>query len=362
MPISTEASPPPEEASIEPLTPELAEKLLEANKGNRPINMTQVENLARLMKEGLWRFNGDAIRIAVDGTLLDGQHRCMACVISEVTQPMQLFVRGLQNETQATMDQGRKRTAADVLSMAGIPGGNQIASVARMVDSWKNGKRNISELSKQAKNALTNDEVRMWAERDPNLAIAAKLSLATPMKAICNQKASGALWFLLNEADPERCARFFELVQSGAGLQKGNPILTLRNFWMNLRVQKGATPVARYFDAGVRAWNRWVLDEQLTLITQRLEREVPDIVIPDLGDGLDTVNRWPGSKAELHLVQTIPPVVDKKPQPEPEAPQEGLEAPAAPVSEDKPKPKPVRRRKPPVEAVPEVTGSLFAER
>ncbi|RYZ13059.1 MAG: hypothetical protein EOO70_08830, partial [Myxococcaceae bacterium] len=199
-----------EQATIEVFTPDLALTLLQENKGNRPVNMPAVDNLARLMTENLWRFNGDAIRIAKDGTLLDGQHRCMAVVRSQVTLPMQLIVRGLENEVQATMDQGRKRSASDVLNMAGINNGNQIASVARMVHEWKSGKRSIGELTKSTRNQLTNDEIRMWAQRDANLAKAAAISVKSSIRALANPKASGTLWFLCNEAEPTKCAEFFE--------------------------------------------------------------------------------------------------------------------------------------------------------
>ena len=56
-PEDTDAS-----VTIELITPEVAARYLERNVGNRPISMNQVYNFARLMEEGKWHFNGDAIR------------------------------------------------------------------------------------------------------------------------------------------------------------------------------------------------------------------------------------------------------------------------------------------------------------
>lgn len=284
-----------EDLSMEPMTPELAEKLLSNNQGNRPVSMANVENFARLMSEGLWRYNGDTFRIAKDGTLLDGQHRLMAVVRSGVTMPRAIIVRNLENETQATMDQGKKRSASDVLGMAGFGNGNQIQSVARMVHDWKLGKRGIAELSKGSRMQMTPDEIRLWAIRDDNLRKAAVFSVRSGMRALCLQKASGTLWFLTNEADPDKCAEFFELLESGAGLEKGNPVLTVRNYWQNLRMQKNQ-PVARYLAAGVRAWNRWMTGETMSMVTQRLEQDIPDLYVPPGRE--DIANRYPHLDAD----------------------------------------------------------------
>lgn len=330
-----------EKVTIEALTPDLAQDFLANNSGNRPVNMVQVENLARLMEEGLWRFNGDAIRQAKDGTLLDGQHRCMAVVRSKVTLDQQVIVRGLENEAQATMDQGRKRTAADVLGMAGYSNGNQIQSVAKMVHDWKRGKRSISELSKGGRLQLTPDEIRLWVMKDDNLRLAAQVSVRTGLRALCTQKATGTLWFLCNESDPEKTREFFELLESGAGLEKGNPILTVRNYWQNLRVT-GHVPVGKYLAAGVRAWNRWMVGEQLSMISQRTDLDIPDIYVAP--GKADVANRYleDGINPSTTPLTLVP----------------GTAEVLAPAEVEKPKPTRPKRKLLP----PGGDGSLFAER
>ena len=57
------------------------------------------------MEAGNWQWNGESIKFAEDGTLLDGQHRLAAIAESGVTLPV-LVVRGLPNETQETAVDG----------------------------------------------------------------------------------------------------------------------------------------------------------------------------------------------------------------------------------------------------------------
>ena len=82
----------------------------------------------------MFQVNGDTIRIATDGSLLDGQHRLLACV--ETDMPFtSIVVRGLPSEVRATIDSGSKRTYGDRLSMRGVPSANQTAATLSMLAS-----------------------------------------------------------------------------------------------------------------------------------------------------------------------------------------------------------------------------------
>lgn len=120
---------------IEEITPREAGKLLEANINNRHLRREYVAVIARDMKEGRWQFNGDAIRIAQDGTLLDGQHRLHGCALSGVTLKT-LVVRGLPNETMRTVDTGTKRTAGDSMHLTGVADATFMAAVIRAMATY----------------------------------------------------------------------------------------------------------------------------------------------------------------------------------------------------------------------------------
>ena len=60
------------------ITPELAHEWLGFNTHNRNIRQRIVTAYAADMTGGDWQWNGESIKFAEDGTLLDGQHRLAA--------------------------------------------------------------------------------------------------------------------------------------------------------------------------------------------------------------------------------------------------------------------------------------------
>lgn len=115
---------------IENVTPSLAcQWLEEKNKKNRRRNQNHVNALAKNMKDGTWRFNGDTICFDVNDVLIDGQHRLSAIIESGISQKM-IVVKGLDPDTIKTKDMEVKpRNLADLLRMDGITQANQKAAI-----------------------------------------------------------------------------------------------------------------------------------------------------------------------------------------------------------------------------------------
>lgn len=115
---------------METITPEIAKTMLGENVNNRCISRDNVNLFAREIRNGEWRFNGEAIKFGKDGRLLDGQHRLLAVIAAD--KPLTtLVIRGLEDETQQTMDSGKTRTLGDVLTLRGEKNSTQLASLAR---------------------------------------------------------------------------------------------------------------------------------------------------------------------------------------------------------------------------------------
>lgn len=126
------------DVQIVTMTPEWAAGLLQNNPENRNIRPTHVKLLAQDMQRGDWQFNGDAIRVNGDGSLIDGQHRLSACVKSGV--PFQtIFITGLPNDVRRTIDGGARRTNGDRLSMRGVANANTLASSLRFLAAIAGG-------------------------------------------------------------------------------------------------------------------------------------------------------------------------------------------------------------------------------
>ncbi|WP_321792804.1 hypothetical protein [Caballeronia sp. J97] len=101
------------------VSPALAERWLGSNHGNRFVKPRLVRYYAQQMKSGRWRLNGECIKFATDGSMIDGQHRLNGVVQSGVTVEMEVRV-GLDRDAALTVDTGAARTAADVMSMRGL--------------------------------------------------------------------------------------------------------------------------------------------------------------------------------------------------------------------------------------------------
>ena len=190
-------------AKVETITPEIAKTMLGENVNNRRISRDNVNLFAREIRNGEWRFNGEAIKFGKDGRLLDGQHRLLAVIAAD--KPLTtLVIRGLEDETQQTMDSGKTRTLGDVLA----------ASRA---------------FRSQSGDMLTSS---MFA----------------------------SLWWTFAHIDTDAANRFFTSLASGANLQADDPILILRNTLMAQPHKAGRSTRdnrVRIAALTIKAWNKW---------------------------------------------------------------------------------------------------------
>lgn len=98
------------------ITPAMATAWLRANQKNRPVRKAHMKFLADQMSNDAWEVNGQAIIIAENENVLDGQHRLMACI--ESGRPfMTLVVYGINERAFATIDTGAVRSGADALCL-----------------------------------------------------------------------------------------------------------------------------------------------------------------------------------------------------------------------------------------------------
>lgn len=101
-------------AEVVTLTPAIAAAWLEANKTNRPVRRKHVQFLAGEIKAGNWKLNGQAIIIAENEDILDGQHRLLA-VIEAGKSIETLVIYGVERDAFSTIDTGAVRTSSDAL-------------------------------------------------------------------------------------------------------------------------------------------------------------------------------------------------------------------------------------------------------
>lgn len=248
-------------AAFEQVTPATAARWLNDNVHNRHLAPIRATNTAEDMSEGRWQQTGDTIKFDIYGHLLDGQHRLKSLLDSGTTQLL-LVVRGLQPSAQQVMDSGARRTAGDALSLLefvpNLQNGKNTAAMVRRVIEWQAGRRTRNQ--RIGKNVVTTAAVVEFVQAN-EAKCRETVELAMSFSSVpISVAVRGLLLWVLTDIDREAALEFFARLNDGAGLEQGNPILTLRNRLMDARVNiptKGRLQETTILDMSIRAWNAW---------------------------------------------------------------------------------------------------------
>jgi hypothetical protein len=258
-------------AEVLDVTPELAQEWMKGNISNRRLNERTVNLYTRDMLADKWPLNGEAIKRAADNTLLDGQHRLEAVIRSGKTIKM-LVISGLPPETQETMDLGRKRNASDTLTLRGESNTTALSSIARRVTLWDRGDRSFREV-------VTFAEMSETLDKHPEIRRSAELAVRVHNAfRFLPTSSLGTAHHLMLRVDPERVPWFFGAIETGAGLDLGNPVLTLRERVRSDRESGQKVGDVRALAYLVRAWNANRKGATLARIQHPVGTPVPDIL------------------------------------------------------------------------------------
>lgn len=218
------------------LTPVLAALLLERNQGasddsNRRFRDINLERIKRDIEGGRWEFNGQAIVVAKNGRLNDGQHRCRA-VVETGRSIRTVMVFGPERKARMTLDVGAPRTVGDFLAMGGHHDTNALASVAICVWQWKNK----GTLSTSGVDMPTKAETLMVVEHFRDLPESLNFVSRNGVGAICSKSILAfAHWAIWKKAGQHVANEFIDSLIEGTDLAKTNPILYCRNRLIDMR-------------------------------------------------------------------------------------------------------------------------------
>lgn len=220
------------EVTIQVITPEAAQTLLQTNVNNRNLSRRRVEMYANDIKRGMWKLTGDTIKLAKNPKtgeirLIDGQHRLHAIVAAGM--PIQTVVAtGLQEDAFSVIDRGKTRTYNDVLSMSNVKNANTVASVVRPIialeagfNPYGNGMELVTP-EDVVQYAKENDEMLQWA-------------VNRSFKMRDHLSGSGTAWamfmYLLASKHGIKCGEAFtDSLLSGIGYGVGDARAALRNW------------------------------------------------------------------------------------------------------------------------------------
>lgn len=241
------------------VTPELAESWLERNSRNRKISPESVDRYARNITKNRWPFTGDPVQFSDEGLVLNGQHRLTAIKQTGKTLPL-LVITGLNEDTQAFMDGGRKRNAADSLAIGEIPNYTAVASVTRLALLWNPGgiwepERSTRLYGKYFQ--VSTAEILDFRAQYPAVHEAARRGVAVA-NAVPGARASviGAAYLRATLLDDIfDVARWFGALETGADLTLGDPVLALRNGMMRTAREGFKNPQIQQLWKVIRGWN-----------------------------------------------------------------------------------------------------------
>jgi hypothetical protein len=223
----------PIKAHVESISPAIAAKILKDNTNNRNLSDKLVEHYASQMKKGRWQVNGEAIVIAGNGVLMDGQHRLSAVIHSGVVVDM-LVVRGVENKAMNTIDIGKGRSIADHLRMQGHEGPLQIITAAVQICARFKG-----NVYTESKMRLVPLDVINYLERNRMLAKSAEwVSMHKEIQALVPASVACAMHFLFYQVSPTDCEVFFHKLATGEDLHTKSPILKLRSQLISMRADQ----------------------------------------------------------------------------------------------------------------------------
>lgn len=225
------------EARVMLVTPAIAQRWLERNHAdNRPIRWEAVEAMANDARSGHFKLTHQAIAIAADGTLLDGQHR-LSAIVSAETPVRLLIVRNRDGAFSDPIDRGRPRKLSMLLRIS-----SKEAAALNML--------RMLEMGGPTKVPATTSEISEILEhhgeamRTIKAHVKGAHQMIGPLLAAC-------IYTL--PCEPDRVLAFAYKVQTGEMLQRGDPAYAFRN-WKELNkgapawdVTMAALNCARYF-------------------------------------------------------------------------------------------------------------------
>ncbi|HSX81881.1 MAG TPA: hypothetical protein VLQ80_25355 [Candidatus Saccharimonadia bacterium] len=227
------------------VSPQMACDWLATAHPNRPVSRARVRTIARAIKAGAWQTNGQTLVLCPDFRLLDGRHRCMAIV--EAGRSVETFVvAGIHPQCFLSMDQGKKRSAADLLQTAGHKQAQTLASALRWY--WRYEHQQMLS----ATIPVADYELPAYLAQHAN--ITTSLSWGFSLKALLPAGCASVLHFLMSAHDAALAKLLFLGLASGLELTAADPVYMVRERYICQGRALNHTAVVERAAGIVRAW------------------------------------------------------------------------------------------------------------
>lgn len=238
-------------ARVEEFTPDECEREVELNMGRqRKPSPVTIATLTRTLKNGDWMVNGETLIQDWDGNWIQGQHRFRAAARAGV--PLRsVVVRGVDPACFATLDEHRKRTAAQVLTMNDESHATVVAGACRWHRALVKGK--VADSSRWS---MTNAETIAYLDRHPGLRASAAFVCSSDIDRLGH---SYVVWTALHRrlcgVDAEAASDYVSKVLRGTGITDTDPEFVVRRRLLQSRGSDTPLRPGAVLLAAIIGWN-----------------------------------------------------------------------------------------------------------
>ena len=262
------------EATFEMITPETAKELLSKNTMNRGKQKAVIESYARLMRNGLWKEGtGEPIKIATDGTLLDGQQRLTALIKAGVTLEF-CVIKGMDKDVFPVLDTGKIRSPGDTLHISGVQSAQEVAAGIRKFYLLIAGM--YSKTGGYSRSITSQEILSLYASN--NKFWDAAVTMGKDWYRKCQRILTiGELigyYAYLHRFDDIKSFEFMDSLSSGANLNSTNPIKLLRDKLVFHKMNKNFSILQSVKTALIiKAWNFYCQGKEIKSLRFNSEKE-----------------------------------------------------------------------------------------
>lgn len=267
-------------AEVMTIRPQDAAEWLKCNKVNRPLRKSKIRKIAREIREGQWQLNGQAIVIAENEDVLDGQHRLLAVIESGI--PIKsLVVYGISQEAFKTMDTGTPRTGADALFLHYEDLTATIVAAMSTAAKWCDRlDRGIVSNGGSHSHEMSNTDIIEYCKQHPSIIQCAEnlnnhLREARPMSL----GAGTALYEMFSRKHGAQADLFMSRLFSGEDLKATDTEYLLRQIFIRDAEKIAKLPMSARIRMVIKGWN-WrrrgntTCNRQVLTITSKDEARV----------------------------------------------------------------------------------------
>jgi len=267
------------------ITPKDAENILKhRNKRNRKTSIELVDFLADQMEKGQWVLNGESIIFDKNGMLSDGQHRLSAVLKSGLSFSF-FCVFNVSETAKNTIDTGKNRSFADVLSFDNIPNVVTVAATASKVMKFNEGLKHAPGKATGSRGKFSNQDGLDFLAKNSGFVgfIEYSLSLYRQGDKLLPPSSFCAFhWLISSKCKDETFVNdFFYKISTGLGLSEEMPVFALRKVLIQHKAKAGFK--TRYRLTGMEVtniflfgWNKHREGKNVSLL--KIPENTPEIL------------------------------------------------------------------------------------